>query len=209
MGRGGMKDPRGVGWKWKSAGVFRGFLLGDRLTWLTTREKRPPLIGPPSNGFKVGSRQPQPHETRIVDNPRAFTGFYWIVTGFEWVSFGFTELSLVLLSILGFTGFYRVLPSFTGFYWVLLCFNGFYWVILEDDCERQRSTMRGLQTFFPFFLGCWKLNENPNNLTIQPENGENGLISSDRMRQEIKLKIFFCRVPFWRKKKQKENEARK
>ena len=29
-------------------------------------------------------------------------------------------------SLLGFTGFYRVLLGFTEFYWVLLGFDGFY-----------------------------------------------------------------------------------
>ena len=40
-----------------------------------------------------------------------FTGFYWILPGF--------------------TGFYSVLPGFTGFYWVLLGFPGFYRVLLD------------------------------------------------------------------------------
>ena len=30
---------------------------------------------------------------------------------------------------MGFTGFYRVLPSFTEFYWVLPSFTGFYLVL--------------------------------------------------------------------------------
>ena len=34
------------------------------------------------------------------------------------------------LGLLGFTEFYRVLPSFTEFYLVLLGFTEFYWVLL-------------------------------------------------------------------------------
>ena len=52
-----------------------------------------------------------------------FTGFYWVLPSF-------TEFYRVLLDfyrvLLGFTGFYRVLPSFTGFYRVLPSFTGFY-----------------------------------------------------------------------------------
>ena len=119
-----------------------------------------------------------------------------------WVLLGFTGFYWVLL---GFTEFYRVLLGFTGFYFVLMGFTGSYWKMIVSDNDQRWEAFK---LFFPFFLGCWKLNENPNNLTIQPENGENGLISSDRMRQEIKLKIFFCRVPFWRKKNRKKTRLR-
>ena len=58
-----------------------------------------------------------------------FTGLILGFTGLNSIFAGFYLVSLVLLVLLGFTGFYWVLLGFTGFYWVLLGFTGFYEVL--------------------------------------------------------------------------------
>ena len=72
-----------------------------------------------------------------------FSSYLAGFTRLNWVSMGFARFMEILRStrfyrvLLGFTGFYWVLPGFyrvllgfAGFYWVLPGFNEFYWVFL-------------------------------------------------------------------------------
>ena len=58
---------------------------------------------------------------------------------------------LFVVLLLGFTGFYRVLPGFTGFYWVLLGFTGFYRVLPSSNLL-SRSLIR-FYLVLPSFTG--------------------------------------------------------